>query len=43
MPHFIKDTHYRNMFEVNRGRGTRCEKTRRMWENNLFNNYYDDA
>lgn len=37
MPYFIKDTHYRNLFETDRGRGNKDKSKRIKWENNLFN------
>lgn len=43
MPYFLKDTHYRNMFEVNRGRGNKDKEKRVKWENNLFDNNYKEV
>lgn len=43
MPYFLKDTHYRNQFEVKRTRGCQNLNSRELWENNLFDFNYDKA
>ncbi|KAJ5067237.1 hypothetical protein M0811_13107 [Anaeramoeba ignava] len=43
LPKLVKDTHFRNLFEVGTGRGCTDQNARGGWENNLFNNIYKDA
>lgn len=38
-----KDTHYRNLFEINKGNGGNCKISRQQWEKKLFGNYYDNG
>jgi len=41
--HFIKDTHYRNLFEVGTGGGCTNKQTRSGWEATIFNGAYEKA
>ena len=40
---FLKDTHYRSLFEIGTGNGCTAQNTRKMHETRLFGKYYDSG
>ena len=40
---FIKDTHYRSLFETNKGNGNNDQKVRAGWERRMFGDFYDNG
>ncbi|GAB5368963.1 hypothetical protein AAMO2058_001364400 [Amorphochlora amoebiformis] len=43
MKFFVKDTHYRNLFEIGTGGGSTDKKARGGWEKKIFNGAYEGA
>jgi hypothetical protein len=41
--HFVKDTHYRNVFEIGHSGGSSVLGSRVSWEDNIFNKIYHDS
>lgn len=39
----LNDTHFRNLFEVNKSNGSNDKKARASWEDNMFRSMYKDA
>ena len=43
IPLLLKDTHYRNLFEIGRGSGGNDQNRRKLEEGKMFDKVYDDA